>query len=99
MNQLLRALELALGTLNDDLRKQALDLYVAVSKAQERQPMVYVPTTDRYVYVSQDDLDYIKSIVGTHRIQAIKSVREVTGLGLREAKSIIDHRHPSPHWS
>ncbi len=33
--------------------------------------------------------------IGDKKIQVIKAVREITGLGLKEAKEVVD-KHPSP---
>ena len=38
------------------------------------------------------------ALVNGKRIQAIKTVREITGLGLREAKDIVDKLCPPPAW-
>jgi large subunit ribosomal protein L7/L12 len=38
----------------------------------------------------QTEFDVILSDAGSQKIQVIKVVREITGLGLKEAKSIVD---------
>jgi large subunit ribosomal protein L7/L12 len=40
--------------------------------------------------VEQDEFDVILSGVGDKKIQVIKAVREVTSLGLKEAKDLVD---------
>ena len=43
----------------------------------------------------QDEFDVILSGVGDKKIQVIKAVREVTSLGLKEAKDLVDNA-PKP---
>ncbi|MCK5757568.1 MAG: 50S ribosomal protein L7/L12, partial [Clostridiales bacterium] len=38
----------------------------------------------------QTEFDIILKEVGTEKIKVIKTVREVTGLGLKEAKEVVD---------
>ena len=38
----------------------------------------------------QTEFDIILKEVGTEKIKVIKTVREVTGLGLKEAKAVVD---------
>lgn len=40
--------------------------------------------------VEQTEFDVILTAAGDKKIQAIKAVREVTGLGLKEAKALVD---------
>lgn len=35
-------------------------------------------------------MDYSVKYIGSHKIQAIKTVREIFGLGLKEAKDIVE---------
>lgn len=43
----------------------------------------------------QDEFDVILSGIGDKKIQVIKAVREVTSLGLKEAKDLVDNA-PKP---
>lgn len=38
----------------------------------------------------QTEFDVILTVVGQEKIKVIKTVREVTGLGLKEAKALVD---------
>ena len=38
----------------------------------------------------QTEFDVILSAIGDKKIQVIKAVREITGLGLKEAKDVVD---------
>ncbi len=38
----------------------------------------------------QTEFDVILKVVGAEKIKVIKTVREVTGLGLKEAKALVD---------
>ncbi|MCL5045224.1 MAG: 50S ribosomal protein L7/L12 [Actinobacteria bacterium] len=40
--------------------------------------------------VEQTEFDVILTAVGANKIQVIKVVREITGLGLKEAKDLVD---------
>lgn len=39
----------------------------------------------------QTEFDVILKAVGPNKIQVIKAVREITGLGLKEAKEVVDN--------
>jgi large subunit ribosomal protein L7/L12 len=39
---------------------------------------------------AKSDFDVVLTAVGDKKIQVIKAVREVTGLGLKEAKEVVD---------
>ncbi|MDY6972562.1 MAG: 50S ribosomal protein L7/L12, partial [Thermodesulfobacteriota bacterium] len=45
--------------------------------------------------VEQTEFDVILSAVGDKKIQVIKAVRSITGLGLKEAKALVDES-PGP---
>jgi large subunit ribosomal protein L7/L12 len=45
---------------------------------------------DAAVAEEQIEFDVILEAVGPNKIQVIKSVRELTGLGLKEAKDVVD---------
>ena len=38
----------------------------------------------------QDEFDVILSVIGSEKIKVIKVVRTITGLGLKEAKGVVD---------
>jgi len=38
----------------------------------------------------QDEFDVMLTVVGSQKIQVIKAVRELTSLGLKEAKAVVD---------
>jgi large subunit ribosomal protein L7/L12 len=38
----------------------------------------------------QTEFDVVLSSIGNQKIQVIKAVREITGLGLKEAKEVVD---------
>ena len=42
------------------------------------------------VEVEQTEFDVVLKAVGPNKIQVIKVVREITGLGLKEAKEVVD---------
>ncbi len=49
------------------------------------------PTTAQAEVVEQTEFDVILTGSGDKKIQVIKVVREVTGLGLTEAKNLVDN--------
>jgi large subunit ribosomal protein L7/L12 len=53
-------------------------------------PAVAVEATPVAVVEEQTEFDAILSEVGTEKIKVIKVVRELTGLGLKEAKEVVD---------
>jgi large subunit ribosomal protein L7/L12 len=44
---------------------------------------------------AKDEFDVILASAGANKIQVLKAVREVTGLGLKEAKDLVDNA-PKP---
>lgn len=48
------------------------------------------PAAAAPVAVEQTEFDVILSSAGANKIQVIKVVRELTGLGLKEAKELVD---------
>jgi large subunit ribosomal protein L7/L12 len=38
----------------------------------------------------QDEFDVVLTVIGSQKIQVIKAVRELTSLGLKEAKAVVD---------
>lgn len=53
-------------------------------------PAVVAETTTVAVVEEQTEFDAILSEVGAEKIKVIKVVRELTGLGLKEAKEVVD---------
>lgn len=53
-------------------------------------PAVAVETAPAAVVEEQTEFDAILSEVGAEKIKVIKVVRELTGLGLKEAKEVVD---------
>lgn len=53
-------------------------------------PVVVAETTTTAVVEEQTEFDAILSEVGPEKIKVIKVVRELTGLGLKEAKEVVD---------
>ncbi len=53
-------------------------------------PAVAVEAAPVAVVEEQTEFDAILSEVGTEKIKVIKVVRELTGLGLKEAKEVVD---------
>ncbi len=49
-----------------------------------------VPFSSQRVHLTQEELDYLRAIAPSNKITAIKKVREVTGLGLKEAKDLVE---------
>jgi len=52
--------------------------------------MAAMPTAAAEVAEEQTEFDAILSGVGDQKIKVIKVVREITGLGLKEAKELVD---------
>ena len=48
------------------------------------------PAADAAEAEEQTEFDVILSAVGDQKIKVIKVVREITGLGLKEAKAVVD---------
>lgn len=53
-------------------------------------PAVVAEVTTTAVVEEQTEFDAILSEVGAEKIKVIKVVRELTGLGLKEAKEVVD---------
>lgn len=52
---------------------------------------VAAPTAAAAVVEEQTEFDVILKGIGPNKIQVIKAVRELTGLGLKEAKDVVDN--------
>jgi len=81
-----------------------LELSVFVKELEEKfgvtaaAPMAMMPATAGAVAeapVEQTEFDVILSSSGEKKIQVIKEVRTITGLGLKEAKALVDEA-PKP---
>lgn len=53
-------------------------------------PVAAAAAGDVAVVEEQDEFDVILESAGEKKIQVIKVVREITGLGLKEAKDLVD---------
>lgn len=54
-------------------------------------PMAAMPGAAAEVVEEQDEFDVVLEGIGDKKIQVIKVVREVTSLGLKEAKELVDN--------
>jgi large subunit ribosomal protein L7/L12 len=76
--------------------KQAVDLKDYLKEAYGLEPaaggavMVGPGPSDEAAAVEQTEFTVILKAVGDKKIQVIKAVREATGLGLKEAKELVD---------
>ncbi len=68
---------------------KAIETEFGVSAAAVAAPTAAVATEAAPV-VEQTEFDVILKAVGANKIAVIKVVREVTGLGLKEAKAVVD---------
>ena len=69
-----------------DAFKQKFNVTAAVAAA----PMAAGPAEAEAVVEEQTEFDVILDNFGAKKIQVIKVVREVTSLGLKEAKALVD---------
>ncbi len=53
-------------------------------------PMAMAAAAPAEVEEVQDEFDVILASIGDKKIQVIKEVRAITGLGLKEAKAVVD---------
>ncbi len=66
-------------------------------KAQSGMPMAFAPqasggaAAETSTTAEKTEFDVILASVGEKKIQVIKVVRELTGLGLKEAKDLVDN--------
>ena len=49
------------------------------------------PAAEAAAAVEKTDFDVVLKAVGSNKIAVIKAVREITGLGLKEAKELVDN--------
>ncbi len=76
-----------------DLRKaleEAWDVTAAAPMAMAAMPMAGGAGGDAGGAEEKTDFDVVLAAAGDKKIQVIKAVRELTGLGLKEAKEIVD---------
>ena len=76
-----------------DLRKaleEAWDVTAAAPMAMAAMPMAGGARGDAGGAEEKTDFDVVLAAAGDKKIQVIKAVRELTGLGLKEAKEIVD---------
>jgi large subunit ribosomal protein L7/L12 len=66
--------------------KEKFNVTAAVAAA----PMAGGPAAAVEVVEEQDEFDVVLEGVGDKKIQVIKALREVTSLGLKEAKDLVD---------
>lgn len=52
--------------------------------------VVFIPPTEEVVVEEQTEFDVTLESAGEKKIQVIKTVREITQLGLKEAKDFVD---------
>ena len=83
--------EIAALTLKEavDLTDYMKDTY-GIEPAAGGAVMMAGPGGDDAGEAEQTEFDVILEAVGDKKIQVIKSVREATGLGLKEAKEVVD---------
>ncbi|MGI5876707.1 MAG: 50S ribosomal protein L7/L12 [Dethiobacteria bacterium] len=58
-------------------------------------PIAGAPAAEEVAEEEQTEFDVILTNIGEKKIQVIKVVRELTGLGLKEAKAVVDEA-PGP---
>jgi large subunit ribosomal protein L7/L12 len=84
--------EIASLTLKEavDLAEYMKDKYGIEAAAGGGMMMAAAPAAGAAAAVEQSEFDVILDNSGANKIQVIKVVREATGLGLKEAKDIVD---------
>lgn len=69
---------------------KALEETFGVSAAAASAPVVVAAATAAPVVEEKDSFDVVLTAAGANKINVIKVVRELTGLGLKEAKDLVD---------
>lgn len=69
---------------------KALEEEFGVSAAAPVAVAAAGPAPDAQAADSKSEFDVILSDAGANKIKVIKAVREITGLGLKEAKELVD---------
>lgn len=84
--------EIASLTLKEavDLAEYMKDKYGIEAAAGGGMMMAAAPAAGAAAAVEQSEFDVILDNSGANKIQVIKVVREATGLGLKEAKDMVD---------
>jgi large subunit ribosomal protein L7/L12 len=84
--------EIASLTLKEavDLAEYMKDKYGIEAAAGGGMMMAAAPAAGTAAAAEQSEFDVILDNAGANKIQVIKVVREATGLGLKEAKDIVD---------
>ena len=92
--------EAKISKLGDDIAgltlKEAVDLADYMKEAYSIEPaagaavMVAAGGGDAAEEEEQVEFDVVLEAIGDRKIQVIKAVREATGLGLKEAKAVVD---------
>jgi large subunit ribosomal protein L7/L12 len=84
--------EIASLTLKEavDLAEYMKDKYGIEAAAGGGMMMAAAPVAGAAAAAEQSEFDVILDNAGANKIQVIKVVREATGLGLKEAKDIVD---------
>ena len=67
---------------------KALEEKFGVSATAPLAPHFEKPPTEEQI--EQTEFDIVLTSIGDQKIQVIKAVRELTNLGLRESKSVVD---------
>jgi large subunit ribosomal protein L7/L12 len=70
--------------------KQAMEEKFGVSAAAPVAMAATVPGAAVEAVEEKDEFDVVLANVGAKKIQVIKALREVTSLGLKEAKELVD---------
>lgn len=69
---------------------KALEETFGVSAAAASAPVVVAAAAAAPVVEEKDSFDVVLTAAGANKINVIKVVRELTGLGLKEAKDLVD---------
>jgi large subunit ribosomal protein L7/L12 len=73
-----------------ELVKELEEIFGVSAAAAAPAMMMAAPTGDAPAAEEKDSFDVILTSAGQGKINVIKVVREVTGLGLKEAKDMVD---------
>ena len=95
-----------MATSNDDILKaieemSVMDLVELISAIEEKfgvtaaatvaaAPAAAAGDADADAAEEKDEFDIVLSAAGDQKVQVIKAVRAITGLGLKEAKDLVD---------
>ena len=69
---------------------KAIEVKFNVTAAAPMMAMAAAPGAGAEAVEEQTEFDVILSAIGDKKIQVIKVVRSITGLGLKEAKDLVD---------